>query len=305
MIRYSYIDIEEQMMSRIPEALLGAKAFNRNKREQMLDPTYGGQFGWSVQLTEWINNAAYVPTNLKCILLEAPLFFQLMPEPNKWVQVLRSLVELHAETIEGLEAGLEVTIADHNLGGAGEVQHEYTDVKRTASSVTFKWTELYGRPIQTFLHDWITYGLMDPDVKYAMISTLARDRIPLDHLPDWYSMSALFYETDRTHRTVVKAWVGANMFPKGTKEISGKKDKNTAPSLLELPIEFTGHYQFNLGTKAFAQRIIDEINQVNANPFLAPSFIQQIDKNVEAAVINYKQALEKLGSEALTTNQPA
>ena len=184
-------------MSRITDALLDQKAFGKNANQAMLDVTHGGQFGWSPNLTEWVSNQAYVRRNLVCILLEAPRFFQHMPEPQKWVDTLKSLFELHARSIEGFNGALTVETDGHPVGGAGEMQDEVTNVTRARSEPSFTFLEKTGMPIQTFLYNWITYGLMDPDTKYAMVGTLAGER-PTDMLPDWYSASCLFFEPDPT-----------------------------------------------------------------------------------------------------------
>ncbi len=286
-------------MARITEALLNGEAFARGATNEMLNPSYGGQFGWAPNLAEWTSNQAYVRRNLIAILLEAPQFFQLMPEPQKWVQCLKSLVELQPKRIEGLNAGLKVETATHEVGGAGELQDEVVDVKRDRSEPIFTYTEKYGMPIQNFLYNWITYGLMDPDTKYAMVGTLDLDR-PTDMLADWYSMSVLFIEPDPTHRYVQKSWVTTNMFPKGTGDIIGKRDLTSASEVLELNVEFTGISQFSLGTNVFAQEILDNINITNANPYLRPSFIQNIESNVDGATNGYAQSADTLGTEAVT-----
>lgn len=285
-------------MARIPNAILDNQAYTRGTERPILDLSYGGQFGWSPNLTEWINNQAYVRRNLVCILLEAPRFFQIMPEPQKWVQALKSLVELHAKTIDGFKAGLTVSTEEHPVGGAGEQQQEYTDVKRDRSEPVFEFTDKYGNPIQTFLYNWITYGLMDPDTKYAMVGTLG-GRTPEDMLADWYSMSCLFFEPDPTHRKVVRSWVTTNMFPLSTGDIIGKRDLNSPSELTNLSVTFSGISQYNLGGNVFAQRILDTINITYANPNLRPSFIQNISADVEAAVEGYKRGVENLANTAI------
>lgn len=282
-------------MARITNALLDSKGYGLNAIQPQLDPTFGGQQGWAPDLTQWVSNQAYVRRNLICILLEAPRFFQNMPNPDKWVQTLKSLVELHARTIEGMNAGLTVELDEHAVGGAGEMQQEYTDVKRARSEPVFGMTEKYGNPIQTFLQNWITYGMMDPDTKTALAGTLSGNR-PSDLLADWYSMSCLFIEPDPLHRRVVKAWVSTNMFPKGTGEIIGKRDLTSASEVQQLTVEFTAISQFSLGTNIFAQRILDNININNANPNLRPSFIQDLSSDVNAAVEGYKKNAGDLGA---------
>lgn len=286
-------------MARLTDALLDQQAFARGASQPMLDVSHGGQHGYSPVLSEWVSNAAYVRRNLICILLEAPRFFQTMPEPDKWVRTLKSLVEHQARTIEGLNAGLTVELDEHPVGGAGEFQQEFTDVKRARSEPVFGFVEKYGMPIQTFLYNWITYGMMDPDTKFAMSGTLQGTR-PTDLLADWYSMSCLFIEPDPTHRKVVKSWVTTNMFPKGTGEIIGKRDLTAASEVLNLSVEFTGISQFNLGTNVFAQKVLDSVNLTNANPYLRPSFINGISADVAAADLGYKKGIETLADTAIS-----
>ncbi len=290
-------------MSRLTNAILGNQAFSNGSTAPMLDVTYGGQFGWAPDLTQWVSNQAYIRRPLVCILLEAPRFFQLMPNPNVWVQTLKSLFELTPTVIEGMNATIEVEWADHPVGGAGEIQQEVTDVKRTRSEPAFTWIEKYGRPIQNFLQQWITYGMMDPETKYAMIGTLSKASgvtLPSDLLADWFTASALFYEPDPTHTKVVKSWVTTNMMPKGTGEIIAKRDLNTASELTTLNVTFSALSQFNLGSNVFAQKILDQINLQNANPYLQPAFIQNADAAVASATKEgYREGIAAEGSNAL------
>lgn len=290
-------------MSRLTNAILGNQAFGNGSTAPMLDVTYGGQFGWAPDLTQWVSNQAYIRRPLVCILLEAPRFFQLMPNPTVWVQTLKSLFELTPTVIEGMNATIEVEWADHPVGGAGEIQQEVTDVKRTRSEPTFTWIEKYGRPIQNFLQQWITYGMMDPETKYAMIGTLSKASgvtLPSDMLADWFTASALFYEPDPTHTKIVKSWVTTNMMPKGTGEIIAKRDLNTASELTTLNITFSALSQYNLGSNVFAQNILSKIAMENANPYLQPSFLQNPDSAVASATTEgYREGIAAESGNAL------
>lgn len=280
-------------MARLTEAILGQKAFGGNANQPMLDLTYGGQHGWAPNLTEWVSNQAYVRRNLVCVLLEAPRFFTLMPDPAKWVSTLKSLLELHCRSIEGFNAALTVDTDEHPVGGAGEMQQEVINVTRARTEPSFTFVEKYGRPIQTFIQHWIQYALMDPETKYALVGTL--ENKPEDLLADWFSCSALFFEPDPTHRKVVQAWVTTNMFPKETGEIVGKRDLTSASEILNLTIPFTGISQYGLGVNLFAQKILDGININNANPYTRKSYIEAISSDVAAAAEGYKKNAEDVG----------
>ena len=284
-------------MARLTEALLQQKAFGSNANQPMLDLTYGGQQGWAPNLKEWISNQAYVRRNLVCILLESPKFFTLMPDPDKWVSTLKSLVELHARSIEGFNAALTVDVDSHPVGGAGELQDEVINVTRARTEPSFTFIEKYGRPIQTFIQHWIEYALMNPETKYALLGTL--ENKPDDMLADWFSMSCLFFEPDPTHSKIVQAWVTTNMYPKETGEITGKRDLTSASEILTLTIPFTGISQYGLGVNLFAQKILDTINHTKANPYLRPSFVDSISSDVAKAAEGYKKGIEDLGNSAV------
>lgn len=285
-------------MSRVTEAFLGQRAFGRGSNQPMLDPTYGGQLGYAPNLPEWVSNQAYVRRQIIPVLLEAPKFFQYMPDPQKWIDTLKAIVELHPRSIEGLQAGLKLEFDSHPVGGAGELQDEVVDSKRDRSEVSMTFVDKYGMPIQNFLYQWIAYGIMDPDTKFALINTLTGNR-PDDMLADQFTMSMLFMEPDPSHRRVVKSWVGVNMMPKGTGDIIGKRNLTEPNELSNLTVEFTGVYQFNLGTNQFAQKILDSINMSNANPYLRPSVIQDISADVQASSNGYKKNVEDLGAAAV------
>lgn len=285
-------------MSRLTDALMTG-GYTRDIDRPMLDLKNGGQHGWSPNLVEWTSNQAYVSRPLHCIVLEAPKMFSVMPDSAKWTQSLKSMFELHAYAIEGFNAELKVETDTHDVGGAGEKQHEVVNVTREASTPKFTFIEKYGRPIQTLLDYWIRYGLMDPETKFALLGTLGKDTVK-DMLADWYSATCLFVVPDPLHKTVDKAWLTTNMFPTTTGAITGKRDLKSGQEILTLDIEFTGISQFGLGVNKFAQQILDNINTTNADPFMRPSFVTEVGSDVAAAANGYEPGLEKLGTDAVT-----
>lgn len=285
-------------MSRINEAIINGKSYDHASTMPKLDLSYGGQQSWAPVLKEWVSNQAYVSRPVIAIVLEVPKFVTLMPDPDKWTQAIKALVEVHSRTIEGLNSALTVDTDTHAVGGAGELQDEIVNVTRARSEVTIGATEKYGRPIQTMIEQWITYGMMDPETKHPLITTIAD--VPDDQLADWYGMSVLFVEPDPLGRTVNKAWIGVNMFPKETGEISGKKDRTSSQEILDLSIPFTGIYQYGYGVNQTAQKILDGINLDASNPYLRPTHLQDISSDLGKAESGYKKVVEDLGTEATT-----
>lgn len=285
-------------MGRITDALLDGKAYSKGRTQPMLDMTYGGQMGYAPDLTQWVSNQNYVRRNLFCLLLEAPRFFKLMPNPEIWTSTLRSLLELHPRTIEGLSAGLTVEVTETPIGGGGEQQQDFTNVTRARSQPVFGFDEKYGMPIQTFLTDWISYGLMNPDSKIAGIGTI--DAFPADMLADQYSATCIFIEPDPTHRKVVKSWLTTNMFPLSTGDIIGKRDITANGETSSLSIGFSGFSQYNLGSNILAQKLLNNINITNANPYLREAFVSDISSDVNAAAnTGYRNNAQTLGKTPL------
>lgn len=286
-------------MARITEALMNG-AYTRDLDKPILNLNYGGQHGWAPNLTEWVNNQAYVSRPLVCILLEAPRLFTVLPESQKWIASLKALFELHARSIEGFNAGLKVDVDEHPVGGAGEMQQEFTNVTRERSNPKFTFIEKYGRPIQTMLEYWIRYGMMDPETKFALAGTLNNSNSVGDLLADWYSATCLFFVPDPLHKKVDKAWITTNMYPLSTGDITAKRDLTAAQEMLTLDIEFTGISQYGLGVQHFAQQILDRINTTHADPFMKPSYVDKVSADVDAINNGYKQWTETVGRTAVT-----
>ena len=287
-------------MARLTDAIISG-AYTRDIDRPILDLKYGGQQGWAPNLTEWVSNAAYVTRPLICILLEAPRMFTVMPDPQKWISSLKALFEVHARSIDGLTQTLTVDTDQHPVGGAGEQQEEIVNVTREKSSPKFSWNEKYGMPITTFLSYWIRYGMMDPETKFALLSTLNKSEVK-DLLPDWYTATAIFIEPDPLHKKVTKAWLCTNMFPKTSGEIVAKRDLTASQEILTIDVEFSAISQVGLGVNKFAQQILDNINVQRADPFMRPSHINKVNADVDAAnTTGYKNNTETVGRTAVTS----
>lgn len=284
-------------MSRLSDAILQG-GYSRGLMSPMLDATYGGQNGYAPNLTEWVSQTHYVRKNLHCFLLEAPRGFDLLPEPQYWIRALKNMVEVHAKSIEGLNAGLSATFGETAVSGGGEIFEDTTNVTRERSNVTFGFTDLYGRPMQTFLQNWILYLMGDPDNKVPLINTLTTSR-PYTMLADISSATMLFVEPDATHTKVAKAWLGTNMRPRDNGKVEGKRDLTSPGDLSELSVGFTGVYQSGIGVDTFAQAILNSLNMNNANPNLRPAFARGIQAEVYAAGRGLAGNMNDLASTAL------
>lgn len=286
-------------MARLPNALQTSQAV-AGYPSPMLNLSYGGMDGYAPDLAQWNSHQAYVARNGVFLLIEAPVGFRYLPDPQFWVSSLKSLLETHAKSITGYAAGLEVDFVENSVSGGGEMQQDPTNVTRARTSPSFTFVEKYGRPIATFLYEWITNLVADPDSKVPNIATLA-GATPTDLLADMYTATGLFYEPDPTNTTVLKAWLTTNMMPKTTGDITGKRELSSAMESGEMTIEFTGMSTSSLGVRLFAQALLDSINFTNANPNLAPAFVQGINSDVLAANTGYAVGAQNLGAQAVVS----
>lgn len=286
-------------MTRISETLLSnSTAFARGHSAPMANPTYSGQNGFAPALNELAGNTPYTRSNIFCLLVEAPLGFSNLPESSTWISTLKSLVELHAQSIEGLNATLEVEFGNSPVGGSGQVHEVPTDVKETPSKPVFKWSEKYGSPISTFFRGWITYLLMDPHSKVPNVATL--NNKPTDMLTDQRAATMIFIEPDPTHTKVVRAWLVANMMPQTSGEITGRRDLTQPVETPTVDITFTGIAQYGEGVNAFAQTLMDTISLTGANPQLRPAFVTAISSDVNAAAKGFANQVTTMASSAVT-----
>lgn len=286
-------------MARLTNTLL-TDAFADSRKAPMLDLSQGGQNGFQTDFSSYVSNTAYVKRNLKAFLMEAPEGFQDTANPSKWVATLKSLVELHPKSIEGLAGGLTVEVVENAAGGGGEMQEDPSNVTRARSVPVFVWTERYNKPIHAFLKNWIELFLMDPITKVPVIMQTGTTK-PSDILPDYYSMTVMFVEADPTDTKVVDAWLCTNMYPKSDGTVEGRRELSAAMEGVDHSIEFTALTQKGKGVNTLAQSLLDSITTTPINPNARPAFITAITADVTAATNGYKEQMAADVTAAATT----
>ena len=249
----------------------------------------GGNFGYAKQWHSWVNNHQYTSRPLLTFLLEPPIGFKLLPNKEDHIGALRSLVETVRHRWTGLQHKLTVNVeSSQSFGGSGQKYEVFTNVTEEQSSVSLSVWERPGLAIGRFFKFWINMLMMNPETKYASISTVAgAEAEKYDSMPDMYAMSMLFIEPDTNHRHVVQSWIGINMWPKDSGDNEAKHDKDNPSEVRELTIGFTGIFQYGPGVDYFAQKYLDNINLIGANEFHQKAAIQGIDAMVASARTSY------------------
>lgn len=235
---------------------------------------------------EWIANQPYIKRNIIPIVIQAPRFFDFMPDPQGMIAAYKSLMEAQPLTIDGLQSGITVEFDETPVGNAGEMQQEPTKVNRARTELTFTFKEKAGRPIQKFLDTYIRWGIADPDTNVPLITTLFKSIDDFNGLytPDFFSGTMLFIEPDITHRVVVDAWLCTNMIPMSAGERTGKMDRRSPGEPLEHSIQFTSITMNTEAVLRFADIVLGNITVISKIPDLDMILpVSDIDPKVQAA----------------------
>lgn len=264
-------------MAKITDAVLNkATAYSGNSGS--LDLQYGGTSGYLPQIgkkgtdgkyyDEWISNAAYIKRNLIPIVMSYPKFMDFLPQKDMWKTSFKALMELHAESIDGLSSGLTVDFDQHPIGGAGQMQDEVTNVTRAVSNITFNYKEKAGKSIQKFLDYYIRLSIMDPDTKKPLVMQYMKDLSQIGglYLPDMYTFTTMFIEPDISMTTVVDAWLCTNMMPASNGDRLGKRDIHSANEMLDLSIEFKSITMNNSSVLTLAEKLLSKLTVLNKVP---------------------------------------
>lgn len=287
-------------MARNKDSILVNKAYSAGAGSTMVNLTIGGQNGYQTDLRNFHGNTDYIRRNVVAKLIEAPRGFLYLDDGQEYINALKAVVELHAQTWEGLNKTLTVNSQETAVGGAGEMQQTPSNVVRARSEPTMTIPEKYGMPVQALHRDWITQLIMDPDSKVPGISTLGSNG-PTDMLPDIYSMTMLFFEPDPTFTKVQRAWLIGNMYPTTAGDDTGRRDKTQDGEQVIHSIQYTGLQQTGLAVNRFAQKILDSMNKTGTNPNNAPAFVDKVDSNVLTAKFGY---VEKVNEASRTFVRP-
>ena len=283
-------------MSRLENALATeGLGFAGDQTAPMVNIASGGQQG-AAPAPEAINsNTNYVKQNIIPFLITEPLGYADLPDPAIWTECLKSLIEVQATSITGLNSTLTVDMEGRTVGGAGEQHEDVTNVTRAVSAPSFTWPEKYGKPVTRFWDGHIVNLLGDPDTKTPRVSTFT-DKV-LDLLADYNGFAVLFVEPDPTYTKVVEAWLSVNMKPRTGATNEGRRELAGAGELLDIAIEFSAITTCGAAVLLEGQKRLDELNRegFNANNnMLLPE--NDTSSNVEASADGFAERLDKIGA---------
>ena len=226
----------------------------------------GGQFGFlpmiggidnEKNISEYMYNQSYLRKDLIAIVLDTPKVFDYLPNPDNWRKAIKAFFEVHAKTIDGIDSSLTVDTNEKETGLSGGKFKEPTNVTRADTNVSIGITEKYGIPFEILLDVWIRYGIMDPDTKSPLATTLPGMEDVNIYSPEFWTCTVLFIEPDVLLRKATHGWFVGNLFPTSNPDIVGKKDKTAGRELKDMTVEMGG-----LAIPSTNKRVMDLANTV-------------------------------------------
>jgi hypothetical protein len=168
------------------------------------------------------------------------------------------------------------------FAGGGEVFEVPTGSSRDPNQPSFTWQEMEGRAVTNFWYRYIHMFVFDPDMRAPAIITTAEGSERTDRLPDYYSFTTIFIEPNLNLNRVVLALLCYNMVPRssGARELGF--DKTSANQTQTVSISFSALTQRGSGVNQLAQRILDQMRAVGANPATRAAATNGVDADVSA-----------------------
>ena len=142
---------------------------------------------------------------------------------------------------------------------------------------------------------------MDPNTKYPNVITRVNARNQnIDLLPDFTSATIIAFEPDPTFRKIDKAWLVADLKPKGSLvPVEGRRDIHNGGDIVEFGINMTGIAQIGAGVDMVAQALLDAMVATGANPLSQPAFTDAVDGNIADLPSGYKEKLDEAAARAI------
>lgn len=288
-------------MARLTDAFVTDPPYY-NHKAPLVDIKYGGQFGHMMDYKALASSTPYVRQHAIAILIEAPRGFDLMPQPKIFRSALKAIIEEQSESITGLNSTLKIENVEHNVGGASETIKAVSNVTREQSNPVHEINEKYNMPVTTFLNSWILELMMDPETKYPNIITRSNVRAKLtDHLADFYGATVLYFEPDPLFRHVIKAWLCYFVRPSDEgPTVEGSRNLTSAKEELKISLNMSATTMVGGGVIELAQKILDNLDPTNTNPWQRPATFDGITADVAAVTDSgYAQGMSNAAKMAL------
>lgn len=260
--------------------LQGVTSLGVSPRAQVANLARSGQVGTGIRFTKLDGATPAVFNPVVGVVLTVPSMWDRWPNLQ---EMLRSVMETHAQSITGIDFSYELGTEDVIVGHDGQNLKVPTRTSRTEVAPNATFREYPGMPIYNLFRTWM-FDIQHPDTNMSLLPAQV-DNSDNGHagIPGWYmsaySMSMLFiqYDPSGIPDRIYDACVIANMFPTNIGEIGFERTLNQT-TVKERSITFTGLVQHNENTRELGYRVakmleLHRINYNNALPGLTGSVV--------------------------------
>lgn len=269
-------------------------ALSNSGHTGIVDLRQGGQQGLKRDADFWFHNSLYVKQPIITVMMAAPKGFRWLPDGDKIAAMLKSMVELHAISVTGLNQSYTNEYDEKVVGASNEVMQTHLRTGRERSTPTFSIPELDGKPVTRLLKYWNDYLLSDPE---SGVPAIAGVQAYIDagspHLtPEDKAMTCMFIEPTHNRKNVNSVYMCANMMPDNIPdEISSEKGAAGESPLMEIPFTSLTTVR-NLDD--IAQAYLNSLNKGAYLPDALGRMANEIDPNVadEAAPGGYRTGVD-------------
>ena len=229
----------------------------------------GGQLGTGIQITRLDAATPLVFNPAVLVVTQTPAMWDPYPYAQK---MLKSLVEVHAKGVTGLDVSYTLETATTPVGWDGQEMKVPTRTTRAAVDPSFTWQEVTGNLVWNFMRKWI-FDIQHPDTNASLMSaTLDANQTMPPFLMSSFSMSMMAIQFDPTMlpENIIDGMYYTCMFPTSTGDFGLERTHGTT-KVMDRTIQFTALVQHNENTKWLAQEMatILQFHKVNYNKAIA------------------------------------
>ena len=246
----------------------------------MLDLRHDGQQGPMRVNRYWVNNAPHVRQKIIPVVVDYPKAIQWIGDGSQDLQdyiklSLKKIFETWPQAVSGLNATVDWTFGDVQVGNSGEVFSTPIGAKIAVSAPSFTFSEKYGAAIRKFLQ-WLGRKLyIDPELG---VPGIIADKAYIDAgspplLPNDISMQMMFIEPANNYRDVTWAWYVTNMMWRSSGDVTGDRTMGGDAEVPEVTIETTAFTTSNTaGVYRMAYKYLEKFAKQGLKPYYMDSF---------------------------------
>ena len=248
---------------------LGVSELDQNYPGRAANIIDGGQLGTGIQITRLDAATPLVFNPAVLVVTQTPAMWDPYPYAQK---MLKSLVEVHAKQVTGLDVSYTLETQTTPVGWDGQEMKVPTRTTRAGVDPSFTWQEVTGNLIWNFMRKWI-FDIQHPDTNASLMSaTLDANQTMPPFLMSSFCMSMMAIQFDPTMlpENIIDGFYYTCMFPTGTGDFGIERSHGTT-KIMDRTIQFTALVQHNENTKWLAQEMatILQFHKVNYNKAIA------------------------------------